>query len=40
MEGRRLGVVDHPHGAVVDGPGAEVVLADSEVGENALGEGC
>ena len=40
VEGRRLGVVDHPHGAVVDGPGAEVVLADSEAGENALGEGC
>ena len=41
VEGRRLGVVDHPHGAVVDGPGAEVVLPDSEAaGENALGEGC
>ena len=40
--GRRLGVVDHPHGAVVDGPGAEVVLPDSEAGGggNALGEGC
>ena len=43
VEGRRrLGVVDHPHGAVVDGPGAEVVLPDSEGGGggNALGEGC
>ena len=43
VEGRRrLGVVDHPHGAVVDGPGAEVVLPDSEAGGggNALGEGC
>ena len=40
VEGRRLGVVDHPHGAVVDGPGAEVVLADSEAGENALEEVC
>ena len=40
VEGRRLGVVDHPHGAVIDGPGAEVVLPDSKVGENALGEGC
>ena len=37
VEGRgRLGVVDHPHGAVVDGPGAEVVLADSEAGETHL----
>lgn len=30
MKGRRFRMVYHPHGAVVDGAGAEVVLADSE----------
>ena len=37
MKGRRFWMVYHPHGAIVDGAGAKVVLADSE-SEETLGE--
>ena len=30
MKGGRFWMVYHPHGAIVDGAGAKVVLADSE----------
>ena len=34
MKGGRFWMVYHPHGAIVDGAGAKVVLADSESEEN------
>ena len=37
MKGGRFWMVYHPHGAIVDGAGAKVVLADSE-SEETLGE--